>query len=138
MKQDSRGFVALMSAILISAILLVLIFTLNISSFFNRFNVFDSENKRVSLGLAEACVNVGLLRIGQGAATTGCVPVEGSNCATTDKKCTIDSVDLTQNIVRTSAVYQGAFTHLCVKADASLAINGWKELPTSASLCTFP
>lgn len=59
-----RGFIALISAIVISTILLSLAVTLGSSTFFSRFDVLNSEYKRISLGLAEACVNSALGKIG--------------------------------------------------------------------------
>lgn len=64
-KDVQGGFIALMSAIIISAILLGFAVTSGASSFHSRFNTVDGEFKRVSLGLAESCVNVALLKISE-------------------------------------------------------------------------
>lgn len=123
---SEKGFIALISVIVISAILLSLIFTLEISSFFNRFDNLDAENKRISLGLAEACVNMAMLP----SATLGCVAVEGS-CPSSDKQCMI--VQLSPII--THAEYNGAFTNLCVQVDESYAVTDWREMPSVGSAC---
>lgn len=64
-KQNKKenGFIALISSIIISAILLGVAVTFGVNSFHSRFNSLDSEFKRISLGLAESCVNVALLNL---------------------------------------------------------------------------
>lgn len=64
-KSKNRGFIALMSAILISTVLLALLVTSNMSSFYVRFDVQDAQSKREARALAEACANVALLRLTQ-------------------------------------------------------------------------
>src|ERR1043166_3984600 len=82
--ENQKGFVALMSVIIISAILLTLIFTLNLSSFFARYDALGGDNKRVSLGLAEACVEAAKLKIAQNAAYT---PAAGGDCVSVYDTC---------------------------------------------------
>jgi len=136
----ARGFVALMSAILISAILLILIFTLNISSFFNRFNVLDAEDKRISLGLAEACVNKALLKISQGdfSGVPGTFTVDASDPKKVCKICEMTA----GGSVKTRAVYNGTYSNLVVAVDPNsspMAITSWSEVGTySGATCTFP
>jgi hypothetical protein len=60
-----RGFIALISTILISAILIGVALTTSGSGISSRFDVLNSEYKRISLGLAESCANVALLKIDQ-------------------------------------------------------------------------
>lgn len=59
----NRGFIALISAIIISVILLGLAVAVGSSTFFARFNALNREYKRISLGLAESCVHAALSRI---------------------------------------------------------------------------
>ncbi len=54
-----------MSAVIMSAVLLAVLFTVNTASFYARFNSLEREYKRNSLALAEGCVNSALLRLGQ-------------------------------------------------------------------------
>lgn len=60
-----RGYIALISVIIISLILLALTMTVSAQGYFTRFNGLDREYKRVSLGIAESCVNAALLKVGQ-------------------------------------------------------------------------
>lgn len=129
-----RGFVALMSVIIISAILLVLVFTLGTSAFFNRFDALDVESKRVSQGLAEACVNAALLKYVRGDYTGGTVAVA-------QKTCTICQIT-PSGIIQTRAVENGAYTNIKVVTIPStaggLVIASWSELPNAPAGCTLP
>lgn len=56
---------ALMATLILSAVLMMVMFSNTTSSFFARFDALGGEFKRVSLGLSEACTNMALLRISQ-------------------------------------------------------------------------
>jgi len=147
---NDRGFIALMSVIIISAILLVLVFTLGLSSFFNRFDTLDSENKRVSLGLAESCVNAAMLKIAQNpsyvpAVAGDCVSV-GGTCGGTDpqKVCKICSVTAvgSESTVVVRALYDHAYTNLRItfaNVPGTYTVTHWTELAAnSVPSCTLP
>lgn len=59
------GFIALISAIVISTVLLGLALTAGASGVFSRFDALNAEYKRVSLALAESCSNAALLKVAQ-------------------------------------------------------------------------
>lgn len=119
-----RGFVALMSVIIISAILLVTIYLLSASSFLNRFDSLDFENKRVSLGLAEACVNAAVLEYAQGVQTAQQVTVEAG------KTCRICSINLATGVILTRAVYNHAYTNITATVNSTYALTNWSESQT--------
>lgn len=77
-----RGYVALLSVLLLSAILLGLTTTVASTGFFSRGNSLTAEYKRISLGLAESCMNQALLRLAQDADYEGgdTVSVNGNDC----------------------------------------------------------
>lgn len=134
-----------MSVIIISAILLVLVFTLGTSSFFNRFDALDAENKRVSLGLAEACVSSAMLRSAQGSpASNVCVNTLGGICGVDPQKvCKICSTVSAGGFdtTTTHAVWNGAFSTVKVTFDTtpgSFAVSKWEELPAGPAGCTVP
>ena len=58
-----RGFIALMSTIVISAILLLLMAGAGLASFYARYDALGIESKHAAHALAEACVNVALLAL---------------------------------------------------------------------------
>lgn len=139
-----------MTVIIIGAILLILIFTLGVSSFFSRYNVLDAENKRASLELAEGCVNGAMLKIAQNpayvpAATGDCVS-EGGTCGAsgpqrTCKICSVSYSGSTATII-TRASYNHAYTNIYAKADTTpgaMVITYWSEKAASGvSTCTVP
>jgi hypothetical protein len=135
-----RGFIALTSAIILSAVLLVLVVTLNASSFFNRFNTYDMQNKRVSLGLAEACANKAMLKLAEGdlSGVPGSVVVDA-----TDPKMVCKICELTlSGSIKTRALYNGAYTNLVLSIDPNSSPNtilGWTESALySGPLCPLP
>lgn len=58
-----RGFVALMSAIIISVVLLIVATTGSFTGFLKRGNILDSELKRRSAATADACAEQAFLLI---------------------------------------------------------------------------
>jgi hypothetical protein len=65
MKQEfqQRGFVALISVIVISAVLLSFMASVGLASFYARFDALGIENKREATALAESCANTALLAL---------------------------------------------------------------------------
>ena len=61
--ENKKGFVALMSAIIISVILLLLVTNLSLTGFYSRLNILDSELKDRSSALAEACADMAILKL---------------------------------------------------------------------------
>lgn len=87
-KNKKGGYVALISAIIISFVLTGLAFTASRSGFFARFDSLNAEYKRVSKGLAESCVNYALLELAQN-------PDYSENetvVLASDKSCRIDQI----------------------------------------------
>jgi hypothetical protein len=120
------GFIALMSSIIISVILLVMITGLNLSEFYTRTNILDSELKEKSLALAEACTDTAILKI-----------INNSNYNPTNEMvnvdadtCVIQSVSGTiEKTINIQADYQNYFTNLKLKINsATLAIISWEEI----------
>ena len=134
---NQRGFIALISVVIMSAILLVLLFTLDITSFFDRFDALDIENKHVSAALAEACIQSALLRNAQGNYATGSV---GLDIADPEKRCTI-CTNTASGVIKTRAVYRGAYTSLNVAITPVLGavhITSWSEVGAGDSSCVVP
>jgi hypothetical protein len=68
--REQRGYIALMSAIIISSLLLVISVSLGTSGFFSRFNVLETESKQKSQSLAEGCLQAAILRWAIGSTNT--------------------------------------------------------------------
>ncbi len=121
--QPQRGFIALMSMIILSFVLLDVTMTANTSSMFARLNTLNSEYKRISLGLAESCVNKALLTIAENYSYTpapgGDVILVGSNFCTI-KELTYGPEDpLTYQkvaTIKTEGEYRGAFSNITTTA----------------------
>lgn len=128
------GFVALVSAVIISLVLLTLIVGTGERGFSSRFNILNSELKAMSSGLAEACVETAILKLAENdtytinPATPEWIPVG-------DQGCEISSVDPSVNpiVINTHATSSPivAHTKLEVKIDrpAPFIINSWQEIP---------
>ena len=133
---------------MISAILLAILFTANISTFFARFDALDTEYKRIAIGLAESCVNQALLKLTQDYnydPTDEIIPVG-------EKVCHIKSItphaprsgDSTLITIKTQGNHQGAFSNFQVEAliqnpkispsafppPPNIKINSWQEIPS--------
>jgi len=58
-----QGFVALLSVIIISFVLVLVATTLSFTGYFTRFNILDSESKKRSESLADACIEQARLEL---------------------------------------------------------------------------
>src|SRR5260221_11521416 len=79
---NESGFIALISAIIISLILITITVILNLAGYFGRFNILDAEYKETSIGLAEASVDTAILEISKGntVAANTAVPIGSYQC----------------------------------------------------------
>lgn len=134
--EPRKGFVALITAIVLSVILMTVTVSLNQVGFLARSEVLDSEYKDRSSALAEACVDTALLKLANDPAYTVTTPTSVTVGSDT---CSIDSVGTvgTQIAINTSAVFplpsitsQGAFTRLQIVVNSSdLTVVSWNEVP---------
>lgn len=62
-KKDQRGFIALMTVIIMSAALLIIMSAAAMIIFRSRFGALDYENKDISNALAQACVQQAMVNI---------------------------------------------------------------------------
>lgn len=123
-----NGFIALMSAMLISVALLTLMISVSFEGYYGRFAILDSELKETSVSLAEACVNIAILRLAQGNEFTGTVPVGDNECEIVD----INTVS-GNYVIEAQGVYKDAYTNLEVEIDPDFFpethIVSWVEVP---------
>jgi len=126
MKKTS-GFVALISVIIISAILLLVATNLSFTGFYGRFNILDSEYKEKSLALAEACADEAILNITVDTTYTGdeTILLPPSEC----RIGTVTTSGLNKNFTA-SAVFQNSYTNLRISFDTdSYLVTLWEEVP---------
>jgi hypothetical protein len=122
----SSGFIALMSAIIISVILLLITANLNLSGFYGRSNILDWELKEKSSALADACVDIILLRLAQDPGYTGGETITVSG----EDTCIIFSTSGTNpRVFNIQAKPMNYYTNFEVTIDVSrLEINDWEEI----------
>ena len=133
-----NGFVALITSIVLSAILLTVAIALNQIGFLTRGEILDSEYKTRSSALAEACADIALLKLAANPAYSGGEP----SIAVGSDTCAIGVVSQNtpisgQTTIITSAVFpassvtsQNAVTKLKIVVQSSdLKTVSWDETP---------
>ena len=116
---SQRGFIALISSIILSIILLSLTIRVSSSNFSARTNALHTEFKSISVALARSCSQAALLRLSQ---EYWYIPNgNGDTVSIEEDECTIkeinheaeDSTTHTKKVtVITKSSYRGAFTTL--------------------------
>jgi hypothetical protein len=126
-KKD-RGFIALMSSIIISVILILIIMNSSFTGFYSRMNILDSEVKERSSALADACIDIALLGFAQNPLYSGNVTVPVN-----DKTCYISTVTstLAEKTFTVRGIYMNSYTNLKITVDATtFAIISVEEVLT--------
>ncbi len=129
-KDKSGGYIALISAAIISILLIVVGLTLNISAFFARFNALNDEYKKQSLNLAEACVDVARLRLAENMSYAG----NNEEITIDAGKCYIVSVSQpAPHTIRTKGIFpnalpQKSYSNIQAVVDYDLNILSWAEV----------
>ena len=128
-KNQKSGFVALITAIIISVILLAVAASLNQKGFFARAEILEAEYKFRSSVLAEACVDRALLKLAEDIGYS--MP---ETLGVVDDACDIVSVSTSgsQITINTSARFpagiNGAVTKLQIVVNLSdLSVISWRE-----------
>ena len=126
MKQSESGFIAIMSVIILSVLLLAISFSLSTSGFFARANITDSESKEHSLALAESCAETALFKI----ASDGSYNPLNQLVSVGGDQCTIVSVSGNPKVITAKGTYQTAVTLIQVTAaPGNLSFTSWQEVP---------
>jgi hypothetical protein len=131
-KKQNSGFIALISAIILSAVLLLVATNLSFTGFLDRSNILDSELKKRSYALAEACADTAILKVINNPLYLGneIVSVSGDPCLIQ----TVTSGNPTT--ILTKADYKNYVTKLAIKINpTTLVISCWEEF---ANLSTCP
>lgn len=127
-RENKKGFIALMSAIIISVILLLIITGSSFGGFYSRFNILESEFKERSSALAEACVDVAILNIVNNPSYTG----DATTTVNAKDNCYVGTVTTSggQKIFETRGIYSNSHTNLKVTVNStSFSITSVEELP---------
>ncbi len=123
-----QGYIALMSAIIISALLLTITVSLGFSGFLGRLSIVDSQSKERSSALAEGCADTAILE-----ATSGIYSMSAKTVNIGSDTCTIvssqkDVPSTGQSTIKTQAVINKAYTNLKVIINNSnFTVISWDE-----------
>lgn len=118
------GFIALFSVIIISFVLVLVAITLSFTGFFTRFDILDSENKKRSESLADACIEQARLEIAQNSTYANSLTIGSDSCGY------LVNFDATEIIA--SSTINNAHTYYWVKINENYSIIDFKECPTSS------
>ncbi len=124
-----RGFISLISVIVVSFVLIIAVVTLGMRGITGRFYLLDVERKQISQALAESCVTIGILKI----AVDPDYSASNVTAQVGSDTCTIVSVTpntpvSTQATIVARGVKDGATTNLKVVVDeASATAVSWLE-----------
>jgi hypothetical protein len=126
-----QGFIALVSAIVISSLLIIIATSLGYTGFFSRFNILDGEFKDSSLGLAESCAEIARIEIANNPSFS--VPSGGKiyNVGSSANTCKILSVNGSYT-VQTQGIYQNSYSTIEAvfsRTTNDVVVSSWKEIP---------
>ncbi len=130
-----RGFIALLTTIIISFVLLTIVVAVSFMGFFGRFNILGSEAKERSSALAEACIQTAILKFSQDNSYNGndWIFVNNTSCFI----CSGISAVSGGNRIRVQASSSDAYTNLEVIVTSLGAIRSWEEKENfTGSTCT--
>lgn len=127
-RKSEKGFMALMTAMVLSLVLMLGAVTLNQSEFFIRSSAADAEYKARSVTLARACVTTALAKLAADSVYAGNETIRIAVDACHIRSITLGS-SVGQYTIETHATVGGAATNLRIVARAAdLSIVSWNEI----------
>lgn len=127
-KNPRGGYIAIMSSIVLSLVLMVVAISLGSSSLFTRLNVADFGNKQLSYFIARSCLNEALLKLADSSSYTG-----NETLMISSRACTLSAITTSapNKIIQAKAIINGATTNLKLTVNStSLSTVSLEELPT--------
>ena len=124
-RKATRGYVAIMSALIITAIIVVMMIGLGQVAYLNRANVSEAHFKEKSRALSEACVNTAFLKLVSSSSYTG-----NETITVASDTCQIVAVvtSSTGRIITTQGRFQNSYTNFRVTvATSTVEVIGWEE-----------
>jgi hypothetical protein len=134
-KNPQHGFIALISILILSAVLLATTLSLAQFGIANRFFILNLEQKAVSKKVAEACVQIARIKVYNDPTYTVSTPV---SVAIAGGTCNIYTVTVSGSNSSIKATSQNGDTisNLCVIVNNTTGdFTTWKELPTITDTC---
>ena len=127
MKINSKGYIAMTSVIIITALLLTVVIALNARGYFGRGIILDSQLKKISRAYAESCVDYAILRYTENPLYTGgeTINLQPGSCMIR----TLAQIDANTIKIESTASFQDTYTNLrvLVTVPARIIID-WQEL----------
>lgn len=125
---ENKGYIAITSAVIISALLLTIAVAVSFTSYLSRFNVLSVYFKERSYALAEACAEKALLNLTLDNNYAG----NESIAVSSEESCNILPIELlgNQKIIKTTASSSGVISNIRVRVifPAPLTIVSWEEV----------
>lgn len=126
MKSPQRGFIALISAVIISMVLLIVVTVGSFTGFFERANILDAEFKDRSATAADACADQALLFIANDSTYAGLTLLSLNSL----DSCRVLVSGVSPKSIRIQATSSHAVTNLHINYDpATPAVVSWQEIP---------
>ena len=126
-KKSGTGFIALTSAVIIAAVLLIAAVTGGLAGYFGRANILDSELKHRSATAANACADQAFLLIADDPAYTGLSLFTFNSL----DSCRVQISGSSPKSVRVQATSSSAVTNLQISYDPSAySVVSWQEVAT--------
>jgi hypothetical protein len=126
--KKQNGFIALISAIIISVLLLTITVTLGMTGIMSRFNILDSESKERSIALAEACADKAIFNLAQSVISPSTISVGSDSCSIVSVNSSTPLAN--QTTIKTQAIINRSYTNLLVVIDTDFKILSWDEEKT--------
>jgi cellobiose-specific phosphotransferase system component IIC len=126
----NRGFIALISVIIIGFVLLLAVITLGGKSIASRFNLLTLEYKNSSYQLASACVQTAIIGVVNNLSYSlpRSIDVGGQTCTI---------VSVVSGTIKTTATVSGATTNLEVTVNSTTGdVVSWRECKNSTGSCS--
>lgn len=121
------GYIALISVIVLTAIILVIVFTLGLGSFYGRMDILGSDFKEQSQALSEACLETARLNMLSDPEYAG-----NENVTVGSSTCFIGAITSSgtaHKLILTEGMHQNSYTSLRTTINASSgAIVGIEQL----------
>jgi hypothetical protein len=127
-KKNMAGYTAVVSAIIVMAIILAVALVFSSSNFLSRFDTLFLEEKDIARGVAEGCLNYGRLKLAQSSSYAG---NEAKNIGS--YSCTVLPIESApgQKIIKATATVQNKISNLKLVVNAAtLELISFEELPT--------
>lgn len=121
-----KGFIALISVIIVSGILILVAITLSLEGFNTRNNILDSEMKERGANLAEACVDNTILKIINDPDFFG-----NSTTTIADGNCFVGFITTTLGVktFKTRVNYKNFYTNFKISINSSdFSVISWEEI----------